>query len=73
MWSKGFIWVYLVDKHCKSCSAGFIRRYLNWILNRGYYTSAHVLLNLSNELRNRDEMQGLHFCNKFNKSNNIGA
>ena len=78
VWSKVLIWVYLVDKHCRSCSAGFIRIYLYWIFNRGYYMSAHVLLNLLNELRNRDEMQGLSsilslFCNEFNKSNNTGA
>ena len=40
--------------------------------------SAHVLLNLLNELRKRDEMQGLSsilslFCNEFNKFNNTGA
>ena len=39
---------------------------------------AHVLLNLLNELRKRDKMQGLHsilslFHNKFNKFNNTGA
>ena len=27
--------------------------------NRGYYTSAHVLLNLSNEMRKRDKKGGL--------------
>ena len=40
--------------------------------------SAHVLLNLLNELRKRDKMQGLPsilalFSNKFNKFNNTGA
>ena len=35
--------------------------------------SAHVLLNLSNKLRKRDEMQGLPFRNNFNKFNNTGA
>ena len=40
--------------------------------------SAHVLLNLLIELRERDKIQGLSsslslFCNKFNKLNNIGA
>ena len=40
--------------------------------------SAHVLLNLSNELRKRDQMQGLLsisslFCNEFNEINNTGA
>ena len=38
--------------------------------------SAHVLLNLSNELGKRDKMRGLPstlslFSNKFNKFNNI--
>ena len=41
--------------------------------------SAHVLLNLSNELGKRDKMRGLpsilslFFCNKFNKFNNPRA
>ena len=40
--------------------------------------SAHVLLNLLNELRKRDKMRGLqsifsNFRNKFNKFNNTGA
>ena len=40
--------------------------------------SAHVLLNLLNELGKRDKMQSLpsilsHFRNKFNKFNNTGA
>ena len=40
--------------------------------------SAHVLLNLLNELRKRDKIRGLSsilslFCNKFNKFNNTGA
>ena len=40
--------------------------------------SAHVLLNLSNELKKIDKMQGLPsilslFRNKFNKFNNTGA
>ena len=39
--------------------------------------SAHVLLNLLNELKKRDKMRGLpsilsQFCNKFNKFNNTG-
>ena len=45
---------------------------------RGSYMSAHVLLNLSNELMKRDKMRGLPsivslFCNKFNKFNNTRA
>ena len=40
--------------------------------------SAHVLLNILNELGKRDEMRGLPsilslFHNEFNKFNNIGA
>ena len=40
--------------------------------------SAHVLLDLLNELRKRDKMKGLPsilslFHNKFNKFNNTGA
>ena len=38
--------------------------------------SAHVLLNLFNKLRKRDQMRGLSsiflFCNEFNKFNNTG-
>ena len=44
----------------------------------GSYISADILLNLLNELRKRDKMQGLPnilslFCNEFNKCNNTGA
>ena len=39
---------------------------------------AHILMNLLNELRNRDKMRGLPsilslFCNEFNKFNNTRA
>ena len=42
---------------------------------RGYYMSAHVLLNLSNELGKRDKMRGLPsilslFRSEFNKFKN---
>ena len=45
-------------------------------INRGSYMSAHVLLNLLNELGKRDKMRGLPsilslFCNEFNKFNNL--
>ena len=45
---------------------------------RGSYMSAHVLLNLSNELGKRDKMRGLPsilslFRNEFNKFNNTRA
>ena len=47
-------------------------------LNRGSYMSAHVLLNLLNELGKRDKMRGLLgilflFRNEFNKFNNTRA
>ena len=35
--------------------------------------SAHVLLNLLNELRKRDKMRGLSSINEFDKFNNTGA
>ena len=46
--------------------------------NRGSYISAHVLLNLLNELRKIDKMRGLPstlslFRNDFNKFNNARA
>ena len=48
------------------------------MLNRGSYMSAHVLLNLLNELGKRDKMRGLPsilslFRNEFNKFNNTRA
>ena len=47
-------------------------------LNRESYMSAHVLLNLLNELGKRDKMRGLPsilslFRNEFNKINNTRA
>ena len=47
-------------------------------LYRGSYMSAHVLLNLLNELGKRDKMRGLPsilslFRNEFNKFNNTRA
>ena len=44
------------------------------VLYSGFYTSAHVLLNLLNESGKRDKMQGLSkilslFRNEFNKFN----
>ena len=47
-------------------------------MNKRSYMSAHVLLNLLNELMKRGEMRGLPrilslFCDKFNKFNNTGA
>ena len=48
---------------------------LHSIIDRGSYMSAHVLLNLLNELGKRDKMRGLPsilslFPKEFNKSNN---
>ena len=48
------------------------------VRNRGSYMSAHVLLNLLNELGKRDKMRGLPsilslFRNEFNKFNNTRA
>ena len=48
------------------------------IRHRGSYMSAHVLLNLLNELGKRDKMRGLQsilslFRNEFNKFNNTRA
>ena len=54
--------------------------YLNYkeLLYRGSYMSAHVLLNLLNELEKRDKIRGLPsilslFRNEFNKFNNTRA
>ena len=45
---------------------------------RGFFLSAHELLNLSKELGNKDKMLGLPsilslICKEFNKFNNTGA
>ena len=50
----------------------------NTTINRGSYMSAHVLLNLLNELGKRDKMRGLPsilslFRNEINKFNNTRA
>ena len=47
-------------------------------VNRGSYTSVHVLLNLLNELGKRDKLQGLPsmlslFHNELNKFNDTRA
>ena len=51
---------------------------LSILIHRESYMSAHVLLNLLNKLRKRDQMRGLPsilsiFCNEFNKFNYTGA
>ena len=58
------------------CSIEYIEG--SQVINRASYISAHVLLNLLNELRKRDKMRGLPsilslFRNKFNKLNNTRA
>ena len=50
----------------------------NTVIYRGSYMSAHVLLNLLNELGKRDKMRGLPsilslFRNEFNKFKNTRA
>ena len=52
--------------------------HITYLINRGSYMSAHVLLNLLNELGKRDKMRGLPsilslFRNEFNKFNNTRA
>ena len=56
----------------------FIALIHSYVLYRGSYMSAHVLLNLLNELEKRDKMRGLPsilslFRNEFNKFNNTRA
>ena len=56
---------------CRPCFAGNTTS----STHRGSYMSAHVLLNLLNELGKRDKMRGLPsilslFRNEFNKFNN---
>ena len=51
---------------------------LKYLTYRGSYMSAHVLLNVFNELRKRDKMRGFPrilslFRNEFDKFNNTGA
>ena len=57
----------LVHRHVYSCGMYFFKKE-----NRGSYMSAHVLLNLLNELGKRDKMRGLPsvlslFRNEFYK------
>ena len=55
-----------------------ILKYIYKYINRGAYMSAHVLLNLLNELGKKDKTRGLSsilslFHNEFNKFNNTRA
>ena len=64
--------------NCKSVILGVCTTLLQLSLYRGSYMSAHVLLNLLNELGKRDKMRGLPsilslFRNEFNKFNNTRA
>ena len=62
-----------------SCMWPGINKYtVQKVSHRGSYISAHVLLNLFNELGKRDKMRGLPsilslFRNEFNKFNNTRA
>ena len=61
---------------CKSYNTMYARK--KTYIHRGSYMSAHVLLNLLNELGKRDKMRGLPsilslFRNEFNKFNNTRA
>ena len=56
----------------------FVFNIITQVLYRGSYMSAHVFLNLLNELGKRDKMRGLPnilhlFRNEFNKFNNTRA
>ena len=61
-----------------SVKLSFSKIILKMDLYKGYYISAHVLLNLLNKLGKRDKMRGSAsilslFRNKFNKFNNTRA
>ena len=62
----------------ESCSSVVQECIYTFVINRGSYMSAHVLLNLLNELGKRDKMRGLPsilslFRNEFNKFNKTRA
>ena len=70
----------MVEGICQSTHLGVTSLQIDKVANiyRGYYTSAHVLLNLLNDLGKSGKMQGLLsilllFRNEFNKFNNTGA
>ena len=76
----------LLEKHCGHTIVGRLKvkwfsnaqNYFIRIMYRGSYMSAHVLLNLLNELGKRDKMRGLPsilslFRNELNKFNNTRA
>ena len=72
------VWISEVDTYYHTTSAEYVIFEACRVRNRGSYMSAHVLLNLLNELRKRDKMRGLPsilslFRNEFNKFNNTRA
>ena len=65
-------------KHVLAHSNSYKHTHINCHINRGSYMSAHVLLNLLNELGKRDKLRGLPsilylFRNELNKINNTRA
>ena len=71
----------IIDKNCINCGLATLFSPLVQLIkvgqlsvtdestvNRGSYMSAHVLLNLLNELGKRDKMRGLQEFNKFNNT-----
>ena len=72
------ICINFVDLLCNTENANHPTHFPDVRLHRGSYMSAHVLLNLLNELGKRDKMWGLPsilsiFRNEFNKFNNTRA
>ena len=69
----------LFNRHYRSKEAAMsFLFHIHVLIYRASYMSAHVSLNLSNELGKRDEMRGLPsilslFRNEFNKFNNTRA
>ena len=74
-------WLQLASLAQKICTLYTLSSLVHSLLPLGYrgsYMSAHVLLNLLNELGKRDKMRGLPsilslFRNEFNKFNNTRA
>ena len=65
-------------KRSKFTDYAALREIVQCGVNRGSYMSTHVLLNLSNELKKRDQRRGLPsivslFRHEFNKFNNTAA
>ena len=67
-----------VDSSGYAYGPTIIYLFIDYIIIRGSYMSAHVLLNLLNKLGKRDKMRGLSsilslFRNEFNKFNSTRA